>query len=238
MSNINCGNCKQQHSTVAEVRACYGLAPAKSGTPSETVSQGRAHEDTIRSTTVHPDPFGETTTQVPPTPATEKQVAFALALQERRPVEDRLNETALRAITKRSLSGLIDQWVRLPKTTTTGTVTAKREIEDGIWYVEDTNEIYKVYVTVHGNRQQCVKRLEHIEGTGKGKFAYLGLAAKHLPKAARLMTLEEAKKFGRLYGFCVKCGRTLTDEQSIADGIGPVCGADGKWGTADTSVQV
>jgi hypothetical protein len=37
------------------------------------------------------------------------------------------------------------------------------------------------------------------------------------------MSLEEAKAFGRLYGVCVRCGATLTDEQSIEAGIGPVC---------------
>lgn len=37
------------------------------------------------------------------------------------------------------------------------------------------------------------------------------------------MTLEEAKAFGALYGTCCVCGRTLTDEKSIAAGIGPKC---------------
>jgi hypothetical protein len=39
------------------------------------------------------------------------------------------------------------------------------------------------------------------------------------------MTVEEAKAFGLLYGRCIVCGRTLTDEKSIADGIGPICAA-------------
>lgn len=37
------------------------------------------------------------------------------------------------------------------------------------------------------------------------------------------MTLEQAKHYGKMYGMCIKCGRTLTDEVSIAEGIGPVC---------------
>lgn len=37
------------------------------------------------------------------------------------------------------------------------------------------------------------------------------------------MTLEAAKEFGHLYGMCIVCSRTLTDETSIAAGIGPVC---------------
>lgn len=38
-----------------------------------------------------------------------------------------------------------------------------------------------------------------------------------------LMSKEEAKKFGDLYGVCCRCSRPLTDEESIAAGVGPVC---------------
>lgn len=37
------------------------------------------------------------------------------------------------------------------------------------------------------------------------------------------LTLDQAKKYGKLYGCCVICGRTLTDEGSIEAGIGPIC---------------
>lgn len=37
------------------------------------------------------------------------------------------------------------------------------------------------------------------------------------------ITLEDAKKYGKLYGTCCICGRTLTDETSISNGIGPIC---------------
>lgn len=39
--------------------------------------------------------------------------------------------------------------------------------------------------------------------------------------------IEAVKDIGRLTGVCCVCGRTLTNEESIADGIGPVCA--GKW---------
>lgn len=32
------------------------------------------------------------------------------------------------------------------------------------------------------------------------------------------MTLEQAKQYGHLYGVCVRCSATLTDEESIAAG--------------------
>lgn len=35
--------------------------------------------------------------------------------------------------------------------------------------------------------------------------------------------IEAVKEIGLLTGVCCVCGRTLTDERSIANGIGPVC---------------
>ena len=37
------------------------------------------------------------------------------------------------------------------------------------------------------------------------------------------LTQEEAKKWGALYGICCRCGRLLTNEDSIEAGIGPIC---------------
>lgn len=37
------------------------------------------------------------------------------------------------------------------------------------------------------------------------------------------MTMEEAKAFGALYGTCCRCGRTLTLEKSIEQGMGRKC---------------
>lgn len=54
------------------------------------------------------------------------------------------------------------------------------------------------------------------------RFEYAAGVIKCLTADMR-MTIEQAKAFGALYGTCCVCGRTLTDERSIADGIGPVC---------------
>lgn len=40
--------------------------------------------------------------------------------------------------------------------------------------------------------------------------------------------LDAAVKYGRLTGRCACCGRTLTDKESVAAGIGPIC--QSKWG--------
>lgn len=47
--------------------------------------------------------------------------------------------------------------------------------------------------------------------------------------------IEAAKRIGLLTGSCCVCGRTLTDEYSIANGIGPICA--GKFGVAVGSTR-
>lgn len=37
------------------------------------------------------------------------------------------------------------------------------------------------------------------------------------------MTKDEAAEYGRAHGRCLVCGRTLTNPESIAAGIGPIC---------------
>lgn len=71
------------------------------------------------------------------------------------------------------------------------------------------------------------KRLVVVERDGAPadvSFVYERGAVSKL-SAETLMSLEDAKAFGALYGTCCVCGATLTDETSIALGIGPVCGA-------------
>ncbi len=87
-------------------------------------------------------------------------------------------------------------------------------------YRDPEGVVYKVVKAVHGSGRLYAQRLV-IEGTS-GRFEYAGGVIRSL-KAEWRMTLEEAKAFGSLYGFCVRCGATLTDDASIKAGIGPIC---------------
>lgn len=42
--------------------------------------------------------------------------------------------------------------------------------------------------------------------------------------------VKKAAEIGKLVGFCIRCGRTLTDPVSVAQGIGPVCITYVNWG--------
>lgn len=114
------------------------------------------------------------------------------------------------------------QW----KPRTTGPATP---LPDGMYRLD--GEIYKVQHAVHGSGKQYAKRLtqkpqtfEFTRGFEGGNWTFVyapGVVHKLRPEHA--LTIEQAKEFGALYGTCCVCGRTLTDERSIAEGIGPKC---------------
>lgn len=112
-------------------------------------------------------------------------------------------------------------------TTTEPVVTRTPVTEAGMYRKGET--IFKVQKAVHGSGHLYAKRLHVLPSDRavrgewvKATFEYAPGALKTLAAEDRL-TLEEAKTYGALYGTCIVCGRTLTDEKSIAAGIGPVC---------------
>lgn len=80
--------------------------------------------------------------------------------------------------------------------------------------------IYKVQIAVHGSGKPYAKML--VQDGDRWSFVFAPGAVHKLDSSHRL-TLEQAKEFGALYGTCCVCGRTLTNEESIEAGIGPVC---------------
>lgn len=97
-------------------------------------------------------------------------------------------------------------------------------ITEGMYKLPD-GTIAKVQKAVHGSGNLYAKRLVVEEGSTAGRFDYVpGLISRIRPDDR--MSLDEASAFGQLYGWCCVCGRTLTDEKSIAAGIGPVCAAN------------
>lgn len=96
----------------------------------------------------------------------------------------------------------------------------------GIYALVNRNgapEIFKVQAAIHGSKHLYAKRLIAQEGGGaKGRFEFEKGAISKLTPEDRL-SLEDAKKYGAIYGVCIVCGALLTDEDSIEAGIGPVC---------------
>jgi hypothetical protein len=118
------------------------------------------------------------------------------------------------------------------------TYPADLVLEDGMYRDPNTDTIYKVYHTVHGNNVQVAKRLKVVPdhrdttsnyaknmGVGvKVKFVYEGRKPLRNLRPSMRLSMDEARELGALYGTCVICARTLTNELSIHLGIGPICG--------------
>lgn len=135
----------------------------------------------------------------------------------------------------------IEKWQQASKVTTPNPSPQEHlnnftnvELQDGMYRRPSDGVFFKLYHTVHGHNVQVAKRLiitnqDTILGAAYGdsvkvKFKYEGRAPLRTLTHDMRLTLEEAKKFGALYGTCCICGRTLTNELSIHIGIGPVCG--------------
>jgi hypothetical protein len=166
--------------------------------------------------------------------ASEKQVTLIEKLigqlnDDTRPAMQKLYEGIVEAgeLTGKAASGMIDGLIQQVNSQPKSETPAEEELESGMYRKGD--KIYKVYRAVHGSGRMCAKELvkldepvmkrgkEHLYG-----FEYRGLAKRYVSAEDR-MTLEEAKAFGAIYGVCCCCGATLTNEDSIDAGIGPIC---------------
>jgi hypothetical protein len=177
------------------------------------------------------------------TPASEKQVALITRLLGEKdltgtPFEGHTVAPAgLTGGKGGSASAAIEALFALPR-------KAQAVVPEGMHRASGT--IFKVQRAVHGSGNLYAKRLvgfhpasvngkcycSDLQGVLCGvcrepektewSFEYAPGVMRYL-SADTLMTLDEAKAFGALYGTCCQCGRTLTNESSIEAGIGPVC---------------
>lgn len=211
MANIRCGNCKATHTTVVEVKACYAAPKA-------------AAEIFVVKTGIP----GVTPAEVIATPATWAE-AKKIALVGHN-CEDWDGECYGEGIDPDSgqetygctFGGTATQpepavEIAEPPVAPKPTKPEKVEIAHGFYHFEDT--VVKVQEARNGTGRIYAKALDPQTGT----FTYVPGLVKRLEKGAERLTVEQAAAYGHLYGICVCCGRDLTDEQSIANGIGPVC---------------
>lgn len=130
-------------------------------------------------------------------------------------------------ITIKTASGLIDILKNQPLKTKEGELpesdvngnnipTKKEPAKCGFYFYE--NSVYNVVASKQGNNY--AKLLIH-DGN-KGRWDYIkGMV--NVLNESHLITLAAAKEFGKNHGFCMVCGRTLTDPVSVDAGIGPIC---------------
>ena len=150
----------------------------------------------------------------PPRPASQKQVDFLWKLvAERQPLGwmDPDGEWAA-DLDAKSASNLISEMLNQPRTSLAH--------EDGNavgegYYITPIGEVYQV-VKAKSTGNLYAKRF-----TTAG-YEYSPGAMRNLTSAERL-TVEQAAKMGKATGRCVVCARLLTAEQSVTQGIGPIC---------------
>jgi Family of unknown function (DUF6011) len=166
-------------------------------------------------------------------PASEKQISFIKSLLNQQDLTGTAypnwDDAVLANLTSRQATEAIDHLKTLPrKPYRPATPAPAAEVtEDGIYQDPKTETIYKVQIAKQGSGNLYAKQLvlETDPETGEvenAHFEYAGGAIRRIRPEWK-MTLEQAAKFGQLYGICCKCGADLTDEGSIARGIGPIC---------------
>jgi hypothetical protein len=193
--SIACGHCKGRHDSVAEVRRCSGID--SSAKPVSSWSLRSPGESPVHAAAVH----AQRTGYVSPEQASAARVA------------------EIGDVVNRQNGHVPNQAADAPVQRT------KTRAAEGMYRKAGT--IYKVQKAVHGSGQNYAKRLVQtltVDKNGKPKwtFEYAPGFVYEL-RAEHALTFEQAKEFGALYGTCCVCGRTLTKEESIEAGIGPIC---------------
>lgn len=162
------------------------------------------------------------------TPATEKQIAFLRSLITQ--VEgDNAPEALLilddvvadGLVSTKQASASIDRYLARAKAAKATAAPSTNFVTAGYYAVD--GDIYKVVPNREGTRHYA-KRLIVATGNGRGSWTYVP-GAMNMIQGKDALTLEQAKEFGSTHGFCIACGALLTDPESVAAGIGPVCAA-------------
>jgi len=80
-----------------------------------------------------------------------------------------------------------------------------------------------IYTVVSGKKDKTRSYAKILVNEGnRGHWDYArGMVMKLQPE--NRITIQEAKEFGHLHGFCMCCGKTLTDPKSVEAGVGPIC---------------
>lgn len=215
MSNIKCGNCDGRHESADQVRNCYATV---NRTPGFVAGSGTSR-----------DPFYAKSTNggiVRPTrsqavtgvrPATDAQQSFIADLRRQRGLDaERF------AGNTREASAEITRLKALPKAKQAEDFRAFPEVDSGRYAVEVSGvlKFYKVSVRDYNGRKMTfvdVQASDELHAVTNFK------ARTDILRAIALDPRAALTRYGMELGSCGHCGRTLTDAESRARGIGPIC---------------
>jgi hypothetical protein len=131
-------------------------------------------------------------------------------------------------------SNIISELLAMPKAKK---VATQEELSEGIY--TDGIKTYKAYVSQDGSKLLCKELVEEtheenvkvkkgstdkVARTFEFSWEYAGMAYRFIKLPSfRMVIGDEALHYGRISGSCCRCGRRLTDETSVENGIGPEC---------------
>lgn len=117
----------------------------------------------------------------------------------------------------------------------TASALEKVDIEDGFYQLPD-GRVIKILHAIHGSGYQYGKVFlpENVGNPDESNWGKIVGAPNLVRRGAVRIDTDEAKaaELGKLYGVCMVCGTTLTDDTvggSIERGIGPVCLSKRGW---------
>ena len=156
--------------------------------------------------------------------ATYGQISYLNSLMKNKMVPSQFVGMDINPLSTPEASELIKILLAQPDAVKSASTTkAKKDYApEGFYSFE--GEVYRVVTSAYGTRY--AKKL--VAKSGKGTWEY-SPDITPLLDISHLVSLEEAKQFGKIYGFCMVCGRTLTDPESVANGIGPICADNFKY---------
>jgi hypothetical protein len=207
MTSIRCGKCQGRHGSVADVRRCFNAA-----SPAQLAAMAVFTEDNDQA----------------------RMDAYKVQ-------RDRLYPGTTPTTEHRRYAG------SEPYTSERFWDAPKRVEQDGMYRNPQTGEIYKVQWnrgSGDGKRLYAKQLIMHVDGgrwtriplesflpkpeDTHAEFQYAPGAMKFIRPEWR-MSMEEARAFGALYGTCLRCGRTLTLEESIERAMGSTCAKKANW---------
>jgi len=131
----------------------------------------------------------------------------------------RITEADINSVTFAEVNdvlNLLKSIIKAEREDATNSTPAKTEVTEGAyWHGE-------LIARVQRSRTSNNLYVKLETGKGTGKFEYAPGIIRQI-KAENMLTAEEMKAYAEVHHHCGDCGRKLTNKDSIAYGIGPIC---------------
>lgn len=237
---IKCGACGDRHESVAEVRECSGVRVMAGGEAERYLRNQESMADGERDAGRWAGPTERM--------ATPKMVKYVEGILRHQVVPSEVADVigeygGTGTLTFQTASKFINAYKDAPKKPIQRRPGGPwTDLVDGVYRNPADGAIFKVYHTVHGANEQVAKRLKVLEEAEryvkrvrgkdvevKAEFIYEGKRGLDGLTPEMRMTLEDAKKYGAIYGVCLNCSATLTKEESIERAMGDICADKKNW---------